>query len=146
MRCPFGCQEQHCRQRSNERSAAYYRTEIGKAQKERHNRRRYRSTPPVEDERPLAPDPQTASPDEQQTGASSEKFELCLEGVILDESSVANSPMLPCLRMLVCRIEGLKKLRRQELVDGLQEALRQRSIATRSRADYVLRFLNLHPP
>jgi hypothetical protein len=145
LRCPFGCREHHQKQRANARSAAYYRTAHGKAQKERHNHRRYRSTGPADGKREPAPDPQTTSPNEQPTGESPEKVEWCLEGMTVDASSVANSPMLPYVRMLVRVIEGVQ-LSRQELVDCLQEALRQRSMATRSRATYVLRFLNLHPP
>jgi hypothetical protein len=68
-----------------------------------------------------------------------------LEGVVLDESSVVNSPLLPYLRMLVSLIEGVR-VSLQQLRGGLCQALRQHSIARRRRADYVLAFLNQHPP
>ena len=71
--------------------------------------------------------------------------ELCLEEVVLDAESVRNSPMLPYLRMLVNLIEGLR-LRCEELVELLIQALRQHSIASQRRTDYVLRFLHEHPP
>lgn len=70
---------------------------------------------------------------------------LRLEDVVLDAESVRNSPTLPYVRMLVNLIEGLR-LSVEELVERLLQALRQHSIAYRSRADYVLRFLHEHPP
>ena len=73
------------------------------------------------------------------------KEELRLEEVVLDAESVRNSPTLPYLRMLVHLIDGLR-LRGEELVEPLIQALRQHSIAYRRRADYVLRFLHEHPP
>ena len=40
LRCPFGCRQHHRRQRSCQRSIAYYRTAAGKAKKKRLNARR----------------------------------------------------------------------------------------------------------
>jgi len=71
--------------------------------------------------------------------------ELQLDGVVLDESSVANSPLLPYLRMVVSLIEGIP-LTCQDLVRLLRQALRQHSFAFRRGTDYVLRFLHQHPP
>lgn len=71
--------------------------------------------------------------------------ELRLEGIVLDESSVVNSPLLPYARMLVSLIEGIE-FSCHEIVNLLCQALRQHSIARRRRADYVLAFLNQHPP
>jgi len=68
-----------------------------------------------------------------------------LEGVVLDESSVVNSPLLPYLRMVVSLIEGMR-MSLQQLRDWLCQAWRQHSIARRRRLDYVLAFLNQHPP
>jgi len=70
---------------------------------------------------------------------------LVLGEVVLDEAGLFASPMLPYLRMIVRVVEGLE-LGCRELVRWLLQALRQRSIASRSRVDYVLRFLNEHPP
>jgi hypothetical protein len=53
--------------------------------------------------------------------------------------------MLPYLRMVVSLIEGVP-LSGPELVHLLQQALRQHRIADRRRTDYVLRFLQEHPP
>jgi hypothetical protein len=72
-------------------------------------------------------------------------IELDFNGVILDEASIVNSPMLPYIRTLVGMLEGVC-LSRVEVVAWLLEVQRQRSIVYRSRRDYVLRFLHQHPP
>jgi hypothetical protein len=77
--------------------------------------------------------------------AFAEHFELCLAGVVLRESTLANSLMLPYVRMVVRLIEGIE-LSLDELVQLLRQALRQHSMALRSRKDYVLGFLQQHPP
>ena len=74
-----------------------------------------------------------------------EKAELQLEEILLDEATLRNSPLLPYVRMVVNLLEGLR-LSRQELVERLMQSLRQHSIATRSRADYVRMYLHEHPP
>ena len=74
-----------------------------------------------------------------------EQVDLRLDGVVLDESSVTNSPLLPYVRMVVSLIEGIR-LTCRELVGLLIRARRQHSFALRSRIDYVLRFLHQHPP
>jgi hypothetical protein len=71
--------------------------------------------------------------------------ELRLEGIVLDEPTVTNSPLLPYVLMVVNVIEGLP-LGRQELVELLLQALRQHSMARRRRTDYVLKYLHQHPP
>jgi hypothetical protein len=150
LRCPFGCRQHHRRQRSSQRSAAYYQTAVGRRKKKRLNGRRQR--PAVS---PTAP-PQgdlaapRASPDQQAgvpptRGASSETIKLRLEGVVLDESSVAHSPMLPYVRMMVSLIEGIE-LSCREVVDVLRQAMRQHSFGARRRIDYLLGFLHRHPP
>jgi hypothetical protein len=40
LRCPFGCREAHRKQRSTERSVAYYATAEGKAKKKMQNGKR----------------------------------------------------------------------------------------------------------
>jgi hypothetical protein len=53
LRCPFGCREAHRKQRSTERSVAYYTTAEGKAKKKMQNGKRVRggvradANPPV---------------------------------------------------------------------------------------------------
>ena len=71
--------------------------------------------------------------------------ELRLEGVVLDESSLASSPMLPYVRMVVSLIEGVEFTCR-EVVHLLRQTLRQHSIGARRRVDYLLGFLHRHPP
>lgn len=73
------------------------------------------------------------------------KAELQLEGVTLRPSSLANSPMLPYVRMVIRLIDGIL-LEPHDLVRLLVQAVRQRSIAFRKRSDYVLAFLHQHPP
>jgi len=73
------------------------------------------------------------------------KGELRLGGVVLNETILLKSRMLPYVRMLVSLIEGIE-FSYQELVMLLRQAMRQHSIARRTRSDYVLRFLHEHPP
>ena len=68
-----------------------------------------------------------------------------LEGVVLDESSLAGSPMLPYVRMVVSLIEGVTFTCR-EVLCLLRQAMRQHSIGARRRIDYLLGFLHQHPP
>ena len=79
------------------------------------------------------------------TAESSVAVKLCLEGVVLDESHLASSPMLPYVRMIVSLIEGVE-FTREEVLGLLRRSMRQRSIARRRRIDYVLGFLHQHPP
>jgi hypothetical protein len=82
---------------------------------------------------------------ELRTGDLPQQAELCLEGVVLRESSLGISPVLPYVRMLVSLIDGVE-FSCQEIVRWLGEALRQHRIAPRPRREYVLRFLHQHPP
>ena len=145
MRCPFGCRQHHRRQCSCQRSTAYYRTATGKAKKKRLNARRQGSqVPPAA--QPLSDiDPQEASPNEPASDLLPVTSELRLEGVVLRESSLASSPMLPYVRMVVSLIEGVK-LSCHEVVHLLRQAMRQHSIGARRRIDYLLGFLHQHPP
>lgn len=64
---------------------------------------------------------------------------------MLDESTLKNSPLLPYVQVVVNRLEGLR-LDFEELVELLQEAIRQHSFAWRRRVDYVVEYLHQHPP
>ena len=141
LRCPFGCRKHHRRQGSCRRSTAYYQTVAGKGKKEDLNRRRFR---PSSAEVPAVPEshPQVPPASIPSTDAAAE---LRLDGVVLDESSLTNSPVLPYLRMMVSLIEGVH-VGIEELLVLLRRALRQHSIASRRRADYVVSFLRQHPP
>ena len=143
LRCPFGCRRQHRRWRSNQRSVAYYRTASGKAKKKRLNACRRGNASP-EQQRTDSIE-QATTPNEQLPGELSVKVELRWDGVVLDESSLLNSRMLPYVRMVVRLIERIEH-GGQELVGLLRQAMRQHSIAYRRRSDYVVRFLQQYPP
>jgi hypothetical protein len=148
LRCPFGCRQHHRRQRSCQRSTAYYRTAAGKTKKKRLNARRQGRQ---------AAQPQATSPDSQADHScaavpalpASEPLpaaaELQGENVVLDEARVANSPMLPYVRMVVSLIEGVEFTCR-EVVHLLRQTLRQHSIGAGRGVDYLLGFLHRHPP
>jgi hypothetical protein len=143
LRCPFGCRRHHRQQCSGRRSTAYYRTPSGRKKKKRlNNQRGLRpaeydlATAPVE-----IPSPSTAV----EARRDEAEHELRLEEVVLRASRLASSPLLPYVRLLVRLVEGFEVSRR-ELVELLGRALRQRSMASRYRRDYVLTFLHQHPP
>ena len=71
--------------------------------------------------------------------------EVRLEGVVLDESSLAASPMLPYVRMVVGLIEGIE-LTSREVLGLLRQSMRQHSFGARRKIDYLLGFLHQHPP
>jgi len=71
--------------------------------------------------------------------------ELQREDVVLDETSVVNSPMLPYVRMVVSLIEGVE-FTCHEVVHLLRRTLRQHSIGAGRGVDYLLGFLHRHPP
>jgi hypothetical protein len=71
--------------------------------------------------------------------------ELQREGVVLDEASVASSPMLPYVRMVVSLIEGVEFTCR-EVAHLLQRTLRQHRIGAGQEVDYLLGILHRHPP
>jgi hypothetical protein len=74
-----------------------------------------------------------------------EPFTLSLDGLVLDESTLVNSPVLPYVRMVASLLEG-RTIRCEELIAALCNSLRQRSIGRLPRREYVLRYLNGHPP
>jgi hypothetical protein len=70
---------------------------------------------------------------------------LTLDGFTLDEATLVNSPMLPYLAMVVSVIEG-RPIRCEELLQTLLQSMRQRSFDRLPRREYVLCFLDQHPP
>lgn len=165
LRCPFGCREHHRRQRANQRCREYRRTAKGRKKKELLNARRSLRVKSSVDDRLVSDDElepvaredgvESASvepchSESRQPSASGEQaaettVQLPLEGLTLDEASVVNSPMLPYVRMVASLIEG-RTIGTAELIDALRKRVRQHSMARRTRADYVLHFLNQHPP
>lgn len=73
------------------------------------------------------------------------KLELRLEEVMLDESSLARSPMLPYVRLVLRVVEGIE-LNCREVARLLRRRLRQRCLALQRRTDYVLWWLHQYPP
>ena len=143
LRCPFGCRRHHRQQCSSQRSTAYYQTAEGKRKKKRLNaRRQCKQVLPI-----LSPDLDRQAPpaNEPHSDESSVTVELRLEGVLLDESSLASSPMLPYVRMVVGLIEGVE-LTCREVLCLLRRSMRQRSFGARRKIDYILGFLHQHPP
>lgn len=64
---------------------------------------------------------------------------------MFDEATLRKSPVLPYVRMVASLIEG-RYVSGEELIRALRKNMRQRSIAGRRRREYVLDFLNQHPP
>jgi hypothetical protein len=145
LRCAFGCREHHRRQGSCRRSTAYYRTAAGKARKKRLNARRQGNQAPAA--APPSPEcsPQGTSPGETVGEPLPATAELRLEGIVLDESSLATSPMLPYVRMVVSLIEGVE-FTCPEVVHLLRQTMRQHRIGAGRRVGYLLGFLPQRPP
>jgi hypothetical protein len=78
-------------------------------------------------------------------GLGGEVVKLTLGGFALAEATLVNSPMWPYLVMVASLLEG-RTIGREELLQTLRKSLRQRSFDTLPRREYVLRFLNQHPP
>ena len=92
-----------------------------------------------------SPTPPSSGGQNQSPTDSREQVDLPWDGVLPDEASLTNSPLLPYVRMVVSLIEGVR-LTCRELVELLLRAQRQHRFALRSRIDYVRRFLHEHPP
>jgi hypothetical protein len=87
----------------------------------------------------------TTSTSEPLPAEPSQKIELHLEGVVVRESTLQNSPMLPYVRMIVSLVEGIQ-LSCQQLLQLLRRALRQHRLAHRRKVDYLLGVLHQRPP
>jgi hypothetical protein len=89
-----------------------------------------------------------ADPAQQPTQVDAEDdavVKLPLDGFTLDEATLVTSPLLPYLTMVASVIEG-RAIHCVELLQGLLRSMRQRSFDRLPRREYVLRFLNQHPP
>jgi hypothetical protein len=85
------------------------------------------------------------SPLVDRSRAICEHLTLHLDGFVLDESTLVNSSMLSYLAMLTSLLER-RPIGREELLQLLRSSLRQRSIGRLPRREYVLRYLQQHPP
>jgi hypothetical protein len=92
---------------------------------------------------PAAPDAIPETPSEKV--APSEDTALPLEGLLLDEPTLMNSRILPYARMVASLIER-RTISRDELIAALRKRMRQHSIDRRPHREYVLSYLNQHPP
>jgi len=81
---------------------------------------------------------------EEVPGPPDPNVQLTLEEFTLDEVLLVNSP-LPYLAMVASLLEG-RTIGREELLQRLRKKMRQRSFDRLPRREYVLRFLNQHPP
>jgi hypothetical protein len=70
---------------------------------------------------------------------------LPLEGLLLDKPTLVNSRILPYAQMVASVIER-RTISRDELIAVLRKSMRQRSMGRRPHREYVLRYLNQHPP
>lgn len=68
-----------------------------------------------------------------------------LSGFVLDEVTLVNSALLPYLAMVASLLER-RTIRVTELLWLLRRGMRQRSFDRLPQREYVLRFLNQHPP
>jgi hypothetical protein len=68
-----------------------------------------------------------------------------LDGFALDEITLANCSMLSYLAMVATVLEGCA-IGVGELLHVLRRSMRQRSFDRLPRREYVLGFLNQHPP
>ena len=85
------------------------------------------------------------SPSVDTSPAILEHLTLHLDGFVLDEPTLVNSRILPYVRMVVSVLER-RTISRDELIAALRKSIRQRSMGRSLRREYVLRYLNQHPP
>jgi hypothetical protein len=74
-----------------------------------------------------------------------EDAQLVFDSFTLDETTLVNSPLLPYLAMVATVIEG-RTIGPRQLLAILRRSMRQRSFDRLPRREYVLRFLDQHPP
>lgn len=172
--CEFGCRECQRRERANARSQKHYQTDQGWRKKKLLNgKRRAAAAEGKQEASPaaapsdtaladgeacssdpsLAVEPASELPSPPSDPATSvaleeappEDVQLTLAGFALDEATLVNSPMLPYLAMVASVLEG-RTIRPEELLHSLRKTMRQRSFDRLPRREYVLRFLDQHPP
>jgi hypothetical protein len=74
-----------------------------------------------------------------------EDVQVVLDGFTLNEVTLVNSPVLPYLALIATVLEG-RTIGITELLQVLRRSMRQRIFDRLPRREYVLRFLNQHPP
>ena len=118
LRCPFGCREAHRRQRSTQRSVAYWREPEHKEKKRDLNAKRQSGRSP----RGKAPTTTT------EIGASK-----------------PTATIVEYVRMVISLIEGRRISRRQVLL-MLERIVRQHTMGRRRKIDHAVAWLNEQPP
>lgn len=113
--CPFGCRQAHRRQSSARRSVEYYRSREGKAKKRLHNQRRRKGP---------APSPAAARQGDGGPRTTGEEMKF-------------DSGTVRYVQMVVSLIEG-RRVSEAEILCLLVRAVRQHSMARRTRREYVL--------
>lgn len=68
-----------------------------------------------------------------------------LAGLLLEEAALENSLVLPYVLLIASVMEG-RPITREELIVALRKRMRQHRIGRAPRREYVLRYLNQHPP
>lgn len=131
--CPFGCRKAHRKRSAARRSAEYYRTPDGRAQKRFHNSMRNKDIP--------LPNDLGLSEEE---GASPRRPQRPMP-YLLPDGRMISEDLVAYVRMVTSLIEG-RRVSRAEVVQMLARVVRQRSIARRRRIDHVMAFLNESPP
>lgn len=161
LHCPFGCRKEHRRQCANRRGAKHYQTAKGRRNKKaRNGQRSCREqsshsgsqfagladlAPPDDSTTSNSYDSESDQPTSDPSADGGQAVDLADASATLNEASVTNSPMLSYLQMVANVIEG-RTIGRNELVQALLTTMRQRSLSTRPRIEYVLDYLNRHPP
>jgi len=92
-----------------------------------------------------APVSEPAAQEVLELAAPAENLTLPLEGFVLDERALVNSHILPYVQMVASLLEH-RTISREELLAALRKSMRQCSIDRLPRREYVLRYLNQHPP
>ncbi len=132
IRCPFGCRKAHRKRSAAQRSAEYYRTPDGRAQKRSYNAMRRKDFPWPDD---------LGLPEEGAAAALPPRARICL----LPDGRKIGEEMVAYVRMVTSLIEG-RRVSREEVVQMLARVVRQRSIARRRRIDQIIVSLNEIPP
>jgi len=167
LRCPFGCRLHNRRQRGNARSRKHNQTDEGRSNKKKLNiaarikagqaaasdtaprpleqSSQLTADSPGADFTDAAPLDESPAVDTSQATFDFAQLTLNLDGLVLDERAVVNSRILPYVRMVASVLER-RTISREELLAALLRSMRQRSIARAPRREYVLRYLNQHPP
>lgn len=135
--CPFGCREAHRKRESTRRSVAYYREEEGKVKKRLLNSRRGRVA-----KAEVVPARRVAVMTEgDEDGEASEASRLSVDRCRCPWSK----PLVEHVRVVSGLIEG-RRVSHKEVVELLEEVLRQHSMAQWRRVDHLVAHLHQNPP